>query len=95
VRVEWPSGIVQELTNVGVNQVLTVIEPSQLSVAPGENGAVELSLRGGKGFAYEIQWTEDCRAWSPLSTVTNSSGNLRLLQMTGTTHRAFYRAREL
>jgi hypothetical protein len=27
VRIEWPSGVVQELTNVAVDQILTLWEP--------------------------------------------------------------------
>jgi enediyne biosynthesis protein E4 len=32
VRIEWPSGTVQELTDVAADQILTVIEPPALSV---------------------------------------------------------------
>jgi len=32
VRIEWPSGVVQELTNVAADQILTVIEPPRLRV---------------------------------------------------------------
>jgi hypothetical protein len=32
VRIEWPSGIVQELSNVEANQILTVTEPPRLSI---------------------------------------------------------------
>ena len=32
LRVEWTSGIVQELTDVAINQYLTVTEPAKLSM---------------------------------------------------------------
>ena len=35
VRIEWPSGIVQELSNVDAKQFLTIIEP-ELSISPKE-----------------------------------------------------------
>ena len=35
VRIEWPSGTVQELTEVAANQILTVIEPPRLRVEQG------------------------------------------------------------
>ncbi len=34
LRIEWPSGIIQEMTNVAVNQVLVVTEPDEV---PGED----------------------------------------------------------
>jgi hypothetical protein len=34
VRIEWPSGAVQELTEVAVNQILTVTEPPLLRIEP-------------------------------------------------------------
>lgn len=32
VRIEWPSGMLQELTDVAADQVLTVVEPPRLAV---------------------------------------------------------------
>lgn len=29
-RIEWPSGIVQEFTNMAANQILTITEPARL-----------------------------------------------------------------
>ncbi|MCZ7638687.1 MAG: ASPIC/UnbV domain-containing protein [Verrucomicrobia bacterium] len=34
VRIEWPSGAVQELTDVAANQILTVTEPPVLVIEP-------------------------------------------------------------
>lgn len=34
VRIEWPSGVVQELTDVAANQILTVMEPPRLAITP-------------------------------------------------------------
>ena len=53
VRIEWPSGIVQELRDVASKQILTVVEhqedfagqpPSFTGVAPAENGAVRVTI---------------------------------------------------
>jgi hypothetical protein len=40
VRIEWPSGIVQELSNVEANQILTVTEPARLSITPAGTTAM-------------------------------------------------------
>ena len=32
VRIEWPSGTVQEMTNVAADQIVTVIEPPRLKL---------------------------------------------------------------
>lgn len=34
VRIEWPSGVVQEMENVAADQILQVVEPPQLSIEP-------------------------------------------------------------
>jgi hypothetical protein len=50
LRIEWPSGIVQELHNVSTKQFLTVTEPAKLE--PHEfraNGLVELKVKSWKG----------------------------------------------
>lgn len=67
VRIEWPSGIVQELHNVAVKQFLTVTEPARLSMSqPGQ-----LHIQCWKGMAYRIEASPDLSAWTPLATVTN------------------------
>src|SRR5205085_8110570 len=61
LRIEWPSGIVQTMTNVAPKQVLTVVEhqqpgatnaPSFTSVSLATNGAVNLSVAGDAGLLY-------------------------------------------
>jgi hypothetical protein len=44
VRIEWPSGIVQELTNVAANRILTIPEPLVVSI-----GWCRDKLNGGGG----------------------------------------------
>ena len=50
VRIEWPSGIVQELTDVAGNQILTVVEPVQLRWI--EDNGISWSVRA-EGYRLE------------------------------------------
>ncbi len=75
VRIEWPSGIVQTLTDVAVDQILTVREPSLISVAKSVSAEkLSLTLRGAKGVAYKIEQSVDMSNWSPLETPANPDG---------------------
>ena len=59
LRVEWPSGIAQELKNVGANQFLVLKEPARLETParPGD-GNFQLTVRGGLGLNYAIETIE-------------------------------------
>ena len=72
VRIEWPSGIVQELRDVPAKQILTVTEPARLlAVGPGA-----FRIQSWKGQAFEVQMSADLGQWSPVTTVTNLTGTL-------------------
>ena len=78
VRIEWPSGIVQELHNVAANQILTVTEPPQLEpTITAKNGFVELKAKGWKGFTYAIEASSNVTTWQNIGTVTNLTGTLQ------------------
>ena len=72
VRIEWPSGTVQELRDVAAKQFLTVTEPARLQ-APG---AGVLRIQSWKGMAFEVQASTNLDQWSVLTTVTNLTGTL-------------------
>jgi hypothetical protein len=94
LRVEWPSGTVQELRDVTANQLLTITEPPRL-IAVKTNGAPEFTLKGGRGFNYRIDVSSNLTTWSSLGTVTitNRNGTAPVLDPNalGATGR-FYRA---
>jgi hypothetical protein len=75
VRIEWPSGIVQTMTNAPVKQFLTVTEPPRLSAVAQSDGP-RFWLKGGLGFQYQIETSSDLAAWSPIGllTITNATG---------------------
>lgn len=89
VRIEWPSGIVQELANVAPKQILTITEPARLRMAkPGE-----LQIQCWQGQAFEVQVSPDLATWSTAATVTNMAGTLAYTDPdAGTPGRRFYRA---
>lgn len=72
VRIEWPSGTVQELSNVASKQFLTMTEPARLQAL----GAGVLRIQSWQGMAFEVQSSTNLDQWSPLTTVTNLTGTL-------------------
>jgi hypothetical protein len=91
LRIEWTSGIVQELTNVAVQRYLTVTEPSKLEMPrPGE-----LRLQCWKGMTYTIEGSSDLATWTSLISLTNLNltGGLQWSDPGAATQSArFYRA---
>ena len=80
VRIEWPSGTVQEFQNVAARQILTYIEPPRLS-ASTTNGVPKFSLKGGRGLQYEIDSSPDLSLWSSIGTltITNLNGTIQIV----------------
>ena len=80
VRIEWPSGTVQEFQNVGAKQILTITEPPRL-LASMTNGVPKFSLKGGRGFQYEVDSSPDLSAWSSIGvlTITNLNGTIQIV----------------
>jgi len=77
LRVEWPSGAVQELTNVAPNQFLTLREPSRLNVQyHSEGDQLILTLKGGRGLVYSLESSLDLANWTPVALATNQTGIL-------------------
>ena len=72
VRIEWPSGIVQELEDVAANQIVKVTEPARL--VPQSKGGFQIQCWIGQSF--EVQASTDLIQWTPVATVTNETGTL-------------------
>jgi enediyne biosynthesis protein E4 len=79
VRIEWPSGTVQELHNVAPRQILTYVEPPRL-LASAINGTPQFSLKGGRFMQYDILTSTDLASWSQLGsvTITNMDGTAQI-----------------
>lgn len=88
VRIEWPSGIVQELQNVAAGQILSVTEPVQLQ----SQAAGAFQFRSWKNIVFEVQASADCSSWNSLATVTNVTGTVEFSDPDALRHPArFYR----
>ena len=82
LRIEWPSGIVQTMTNVPANQFMVVTEhqeaaPGTLafqSIAVSTNGVLELEAGAPPGFLYLLESSTSLTNWSWLGVRTNQNG---------------------
>ena len=70
LRIEWPSGTVQELANIAANQILTIWEPPALKAVVQPDGACALNIRAEPNRAWQIQASDDLLIWQTLDTVT-------------------------
>jgi len=98
VRIEWPSGTVQELTNVETNQFQTVTEPEPQLTVTRVNGELQLTLKGTQGSRYAIETSTDLTNWTSAGvpfTVSDPSGTVTFPAPGGAPSdpRRFYRAR--
>jgi hypothetical protein len=91
VRIEWPSGTVQELHNVAAKQILTVTEPPKLQITR----AGQVQIRCWQGMQPRIEVSTNLVNWSSLATltVTNITGTTVVEDTNAATSpRRFYRA---
>ena len=75
LRIDWPSGIVQELKNVAVNQILTVTEARQIclncSLRPSD-GAFVLTATADPGQQVKVYGSEDLANWIEVGETTGN-----------------------
>jgi hypothetical protein len=93
VRIEWPSGQIQEMLNVPADRILTVQEPPIIDrMAKAVDGKVEITVRGWKGFNYAIEASGDLQNWARIGTAQNLTGTLEANDAgAGIDSRRFYR----
>jgi hypothetical protein len=94
LRIEWPSGSVQEFHGLAAKQFLTINEPPRLqALGRLADGSFQLALTGGLGFVYDLQRSTDLAQWTSWTTVTNTN---RTMTITATDEiglsKRFYRA---
>ncbi len=94
LRIEWPSGMVQEFLDVRANQTLIICEPPLLEIrAIQPFRSVETILTSRGGFDYAIEATEDFRQWARIGTLTRVNGSVQFVDQSAGLHRQrFYRA---
>jgi len=96
LRIEWPSGTVQECSNVAPRQILTITEPPLL-LASLTNGSPQFSIRGGRGFRYEVDSSPDLLAWASnsLVAITNLNGMAQIVDPNPPSASRFYRLKQI
>jgi hypothetical protein len=76
LRIEWPSGTVQEFRELAPRQILTLTEPAHLEMeSPGE-----LRIRSWLGQTFQIEASSDLFDWTSVQTVVNESGTLQFAE---------------
>ena len=91
LRIEWPSGTMQELRDVAVNQILTVTEPVRLTpTAPGR-----FAVQSWKGQSFQVQCSTNLNNWMAVVTITKRTGTIEFNDVTAPQHAAcFYRLQQ-
>jgi hypothetical protein len=97
VRVEWPSGAIQEFEKASANQTLTIIEPPRLaSSQPPTALGFAMELIGGIGFRYAIEASTNMVYWTPITLLTNASRSTSWVDADAVNYsQRFYRAAQL
>ncbi|MCL4177408.1 MAG: VCBS repeat-containing protein [Verrucomicrobia bacterium] len=98
LRIEWPSGIVQEIANLPANQALTVTEhqdgatnaPS-LAMSNLTDGTVQLTATGQADLRYVFEASTDLAQWTKLAVRTNLTGTVEYASPTSSSPQRFYR----
>jgi enediyne biosynthesis protein E4 len=98
LRIEWPSGIVQEIENVSAGQVLTVTEhqdgatnaPS-LAMSNLTAGTLQLTATGQADLRYVFEGSTDLAQWTKLAVRTNQTGTVEYTPPTSVSAQRFYR----
>jgi len=99
VRIEWPSGLIQELQNVSANQTLQVTEHQAgvtnaptLTATRLTEGAVQLTLTGQPNLLYVFEGSTDLEKWMKLGVRTNLTGSVEFTDTFATNYpHRFYR----
>ena len=100
LRIEWPSGIVQELQNVTNNQFLTVVEqqgysgarPSFAGATKATNG-LQISITEPAADArYVLEGSADLLSWTKLMAKTSVGGTAQYTDTSAANNtKRFYR----
>jgi hypothetical protein len=84
VRVEWPSGAIQELADVAADRILTLWESPALAAAVLPDGACALSIRAEPERPWQIQASGDLLEWQTLTTMTSGTVGFEFVDSTAT-----------
>jgi hypothetical protein len=100
VRIEWPSGIVQEMTNVAADQIMTVTEHQGGTPTPPAFAGVSFAPTGFDlaiaepvaGVVYVLEGSTDLVTWTKLMARTSTGGTHEWVDEQASNHSTrFYR----
>ena len=98
LRIEWPSGIVQELTNVAPNQILTITEHQAgvtnaptMTASKSATGTVQLTATGQTNLRYVFEASSGLGQWAKIAVRTNLTGSVDYTPMASLSPQRFYR----
>ena len=99
LRIEWPSGIVQEIPNVQGRQILTITEHQQgvtntpsLTASRPANGTVLLTAAGQTNLRYVFEASTNLAQWTKIGVRTNLTGTAEFTDSAATNlPQRFYR----
>jgi hypothetical protein len=91
VRIEWPSGTVQQLLNVAADQILTVVEPPRLRVELGNRLSWPVTADG-----YKLESaTTISGQWSEIAETVQTEGSRKSVPLQPDAGTRFYRLNSL
>ncbi len=94
VRIQWPSGTLQEFNNVAMNQFLTITEPPRLqALGQQPDGSFQFEITDLGGSISSVETSTNLIVWTPWLTVTNLSRTTLITDPSAkNAERRFYRA---
>jgi DUF971 family protein len=99
LRIEWPSGIVQEIPNVAANQILPITEQQtgvtntpSLTASKSGTGMVQLTATGQTNLRYVFEASTNLAQWTKIGVRTNLTGTAEFTDSaTANVPQRFYR----
>lgn len=94
VRIEWPSGTVQEFHQIAADQLLTAIEPPKLEISKSGAASLAVDVIGLPGSKYFVETSDDLANWNDSVAVTNLNRRTTFLDsVPSSPSQRFYRLR--
>jgi hypothetical protein len=66
VRIEWPSGTIEQFSDLPAGQMVTIVEPSLRGVL-GQDGKMHLSMTMSTNRVYQLETSSDLVTWRKLA----------------------------
>jgi hypothetical protein len=99
LRIEWPSGIVQELQDVPANQLLPVTEhqpggppsPPLVAASRSAEGGLQLTVTGQADVWYVLEASTDLAQWRKAAIGRNATASVQFTPPASSSPQQFYR----